>query len=52
MDFTSYLNQKLKAPEIRDEYEKISSEYAIISVLIKEKTSKFFCVQKSSENLS
>lgn len=35
MNFNTYLNEKLKDPEIKYEYEKISPEYEIISTLIK-----------------
>lgn len=34
MDFNAYLNEKLKDPEIRQEYEKLAPEYEIISSVI------------------
>ncbi|MGL5964033.1 MAG: helix-turn-helix domain-containing protein [Fusobacteriaceae bacterium] len=35
MNFNAYLNEKLKDPEIKNEYDKLSPEYEIISSLIR-----------------
>lgn len=34
MNFNTYLSEKLKDPEIKQEYDKLSPEYEIISALI------------------
>ncbi|MGL5054435.1 MAG: helix-turn-helix domain-containing protein [Fusobacteriaceae bacterium] len=35
MNFKTYLSEKLRNPETKEEYEKLSPEYAIISSLIR-----------------
>lgn len=35
MNFNNYLSEKLRDPEIKQEYDKVSPEYEIISTLIK-----------------